>query len=480
MFNSFNFKLNKQVVLLTAEEPFLNIYINELTNHYLKSLKDFHNKLKDIQENKFVNLDNFNKIKEITFQNIKIINIIKKYLNKKSFDINYDYPIKDDLHFNKLSLYNSNEIINIKDSFNKRYWSFYYKDLISIIKTSLNNNEDNFPNPLVPKNPYTNQNFTISNLYKIYSILNNYDLPLELILYYKNNFNRRIMLSNHWMYFVKKACQNYIRNMNDIEFLNELKYNLSNYLKHRQYDWNKIENDKNARDNFEKLLIKINLSDNCYFNEKEIKDIKNELLTIINNNFYRRSILKSKRSFVIESSFNYINRNLNHEMNDNYMEDGIFMFGGNQRYREIRSVLTEIIDQIENENNNQIENENNNQIENENNNQNVFVSLPENIQSSDNLNNLSFSIGSNTNRNLSRRNRLERRRRRRMNRTVNRRNVVLSTYNHFQDNNSENNSESEIIEDTIYYENDNTNLQENYDFNSELNGLIVNLQLGDE
>ena len=271
------------------------------------------------------------------------------------------------------------------------------------------------------------------------------------------------MVLNHWMYFVKNACRNYIRNMNEIEFLNELHCNISNYLKPRQYDWNKIKNDKNVRDIFEKLVIKINLSDNCYVSDKEIRDIRQELLSIIENNSYKRSIIKSKKKFLVESSFNYISGAISQEINDKYMEDGIFIFGGNQRYREVRSILNEIISQIENENNDQ----------------NEVVIPSERVESVDNSNNSYFSIGIHTNRNLSRRDRLERRRRRRrINRSVNRNNVLSSTDNNFIDNESENNtSESEIIDDTIHYENDDTNFQENYDFNDELNGLITSLEI---
>ena len=138
MFNaSFNFKDKRQIVLINTDDSFLNFYINDLTNNYIKSFAGFYNKLKEIESNPFLSKNNLTAIKENAFKNIKFINTIKNFLRNRYINRNYEYPITEDLHFTKLSSYDPEEIIHIKDSNNRRYWSFHYKDLINIIKTKL-------------------------------------------------------------------------------------------------------------------------------------------------------------------------------------------------------------------------------------------------------------------------------------------------------------------------------------------------------
>lgn len=465
MFNdSLNLKDNRQIVLINTDYSFLNFYINDLTNNYIKSFKDFNNKLKEIESNPFLNKNNLTEIKEITFKNIKVINTIKYFLRNRHINRNYEYPITEDLHFNKLSSYDSEDIIHIKDSVNRRYWSFYYKDLINIIKTSIKNNEDNFPNPLNPKNPYTNQIFTISNLYKIYSKINNYDLPLEVYLYYKNNFNKRLMLVNHWIYFVKSACKNYVKNMNDIEFLNELIGALKGYLNPKQYDWEKIKDDKNMREKFENIVIKINLSENTYFSDKELEDIKKELLSIIQINSYKRIYKKVQKKFIIEKSANFINQTINEEMQNKYMQGGVFVFGGNEKYREVKSILEEIITKIEGCDN----------TENIEKSEEITHNESENINSANvdsNIETLRFHIGVN-NRNL---NRNERRRLRRRRRERNRRSSTNNRINIYDTESESADSDIIIENEDIFsprsYTNNGTNTEENY-LDNEIDNLF--------
>ena len=190
----FSFNLNQgnnseTSLLVKTNPPQIYYYVLNLINNYHISLKDLFININDLSENVFVSKEMFNTITESVYENIRLIYLFKLLIKKSIHKQVYKYPINEDLHFNKLSIYQENEIINVKDSLNHIYWSFYYKDIINIIKNSIINNEDNFPNPMIPRNPYTNQEFSIGNLYKIFNVIIKYDLPLELIIYYKKNFN---------------------------------------------------------------------------------------------------------------------------------------------------------------------------------------------------------------------------------------------------------------------------------------------------
>jgi hypothetical protein len=352
----FNFNVNKEntwssfednKLLIKTDSIFVDNYVSATIKNYHISLKDSLSYLNELKKNPFVNDKTMESIIDCVYKNIRLIQILKKNIRNKKPKIKYESPINEDLHFNKLSSYNKDEIINVKDSNNNRYWSFHYKDIINIIKNSILNNEDNFPSPLVPKNPYTNQEFTIENLYKIYFIINKYDLPLELNLYYKNNFNLKNMLYNHWMYFVKQACQNFIKNLNDMEFNIELKYALKNYVKAKDYDWNKMQTDKNLRNNFQKIVIRINLYDNIYCDENIIQEIKKDMLSIIDNNSYKKNKIRRKKIFKITDNDNLNTKiDLNDPKFENYVQDGIFMFGGNEKYRQVKLILDELISRV--------------------------------------------------------------------------------------------------------------------------------------
>ena len=64
-------------------------------------------------------------------------------------------------------------------------------DLLKIIKNSLCYSYAMFVEPKEPKNPYTNINFSIHNLYNIYFITKNIDItfPVLLNIYFKSNFD---------------------------------------------------------------------------------------------------------------------------------------------------------------------------------------------------------------------------------------------------------------------------------------------------
>jgi hypothetical protein len=98
--------------------------------------------------------------------------------------------VTTDLSLNPLSESKLDQLIDIMHNYKK--YTFKLFDLANIIFNSLTNADDNFfPNPLVIKNPYTNIEFSIKNLYIIYFCMQNRGLSIHPLfsLFMKENFN---------------------------------------------------------------------------------------------------------------------------------------------------------------------------------------------------------------------------------------------------------------------------------------------------
>ena len=224
------------------------------------------------------------------------------------------------------------------------------------------------------------------------------------------------------------------------------------------------------RKNFEKIVIKINLSENTYFSDKESEGIKEELLSIIQINSYKRVYKRAQRKFIIEKSADFINREMNEDTNNRYMQNGIFVFGGNENYRAVESILEDIITKIEGENDTE-------KADNTENTEEITHNETENINSvnvDSNIETLSFHIGvNNSNLNHNERAILRRRRRRERNRRSSRNNRrIVNIYDtELEEIDSDTILDNEDDISPISYTNNGTNTEENY-FNVEINDLF--------
>ena len=90
---------------------------------------------------------------------------------------------------NPLENYKESQIFKVIE--NDRVYKFWGKDLYKIINKRLTNNYTLFPEPKPITNPYTNNTFSISTLYNLYTFLLNspWGVPKLYELYFKTNFN---------------------------------------------------------------------------------------------------------------------------------------------------------------------------------------------------------------------------------------------------------------------------------------------------
>ena len=127
-------------------------------------------------------LKNFNKTYRIyTFFNKFYLN----YVNKKRII----YPNEHTLCLQNLNQVSQNKVIQLVQ--NDVVFRFYIYDLIQVIEKSLCFNDTLIVDPQIPKNPYTNLDFSDLNLYVIYSFIriNNMKIPKYFESYLKCNMN---------------------------------------------------------------------------------------------------------------------------------------------------------------------------------------------------------------------------------------------------------------------------------------------------
>ena len=117
--------------------------------------------------------------------------LIWKYKNYKHYDITEDLELND---FSNLK--EDHKILLMED---KVIYMFNVKNLIKIIINGLTHNEDLCCTPIKIKNPYTNNFFKKSTLYKIYFKIKdtNIVMPELFYLFFKSEFQINVFLMNY-------------------------------------------------------------------------------------------------------------------------------------------------------------------------------------------------------------------------------------------------------------------------------------------
>ena len=136
---------------------------------------------------------------DFTLEDIKRIEelyiISKNYLNKLN-RFAYNFKIRkaikyndEDLFFNKISDYKKKHIVNIYS--NKTIYSFRISDLINLWNDCLTKSENLFCKSSELKNPYTNIEFSKTNLYNIFFSIKDseYMIPSWILLFFHENFD---------------------------------------------------------------------------------------------------------------------------------------------------------------------------------------------------------------------------------------------------------------------------------------------------
>ena len=239
LFNTFDIKIKDSEYIINSKNRWIDVYNNEyyrdliykdsITSHYIFTLLEpkykktkisfwyetvsnmfFSQEIKDTLWNQFI------KSQKQYYVLSKFVNICKYRYTKVKVDC--------DLNLNKIVFPSSNALKIYQDG---ALYYFAINDIINICNSALTFSYHFFSEAYVPKNPYTNNNFTYPILLKIYYAVrfSCFKMPLLFEMFYRSNFNiKQFKKTND--YFIREECiKSFMKNADkdeQIEYIEEM------------------------------------------------------------------------------------------------------------------------------------------------------------------------------------------------------------------------------------------------------------------
>lgn len=239
LFNTFDIKIKDSEYIINSKNRWIDVYNNEyyrdliykdsITSHYIFTLLEpkykktkfsfWYETVSNMffsQETKDILWDKFTKSQKQYYVLIKFVNICKYKYTKVKVDC--------DLNLNKIVFPCSNALKIYQDG---ALYYFAINDIINICNSALTFSYHFFSEAYVPKNPYTNNNFTYPILLKIYYAIrfSYFKMPLLFEMFYRSNFNiKQFKKTNE--YFIREECiKSFMKNADQdeqIEYIEEM------------------------------------------------------------------------------------------------------------------------------------------------------------------------------------------------------------------------------------------------------------------
>lgn len=251
----------------------------------------------------FISQETRNMLLDIFSKNQKYYWTFKNFFRKihlktfKKFNVDYD------LYMNPLSDIPKHLLVDIYDKDNSTIYSFRISDLISIINNCLTNSYEFFAEPLKPRNPYTNINFTKAQLYHIYFSIRNTNIVLPALIhqYFLCNFNLKQFKIHNESAIIDTVIYKFITNSTRSEKLfhvHEMTYEYNDILQiHNDFPSELLyKNLSNLLKNY--LFSKYSSSPTLKFQSKQL--IKDKLIKFKKEKplFGRKIIQNNVESFI--------------------------------------------------------------------------------------------------------------------------------------------------------------------------------------
>jgi hypothetical protein len=239
LFNTFDIKIKDSEYLINSKNRWVDvfnkeyyrdlIYKDSITSHYIFTLLEPKYKKRKIsfwyetinnmffsQETKDMLWNQFIKSQKQYYVLSKFVNICKYRYTKVKVDC--------DLNLNKIVFPCSNALKIYQDG---ALYYFAINDIINICNSALTFSYHFFSEAYVPKNPYTNNNFTYPILLKIYYAIrfSSFKMPLLFEMFYRSDFNiKQFKKTND--YFIREECiKSFMKNADQdeqIEYIEEM------------------------------------------------------------------------------------------------------------------------------------------------------------------------------------------------------------------------------------------------------------------
>lgn len=175
----------------------------------------------ELQQNKFIKDSTKKDLLDNYYKNIKLIRAIRKltltyFINRKIVVSHnkylLDFITKSNDSINSIKLYNKHT---------SNFYTFSQNEIVSLFKHALLNHCDTFPEPFIPKNPWTNIRFNLSEcIYLLNSI--KIKIPQIIHLFKDSGYSIKSLNVKYANYLIEKSCENYANDLTDKEFCNEV------------------------------------------------------------------------------------------------------------------------------------------------------------------------------------------------------------------------------------------------------------------
>jgi len=161
----------------------------------------------------------FSKAQRIYFSLNRFLNI---YKHRK-----YPTVVTNDLSLNPLTKNDSQTVIILQA---KSIYLFSIADLINVIETAICNCPNFFSEPLIPKNPYNNQPFSLTTLYNIYFAMKKSKrlISIPFHLYFLEHFNKHHFYQNNETFIRDFAISKYVLNTHSESLVQSILLMISN------------------------------------------------------------------------------------------------------------------------------------------------------------------------------------------------------------------------------------------------------------
>ena len=205
----------------------INFYIKQLNNLWNnKKYLDIHSFLNDVESNRFLQPDLKKEIKDTYFNNIKLITILRKIkLNKiQKNKIKKHIPSNQTTILAEYScLLKNNEFIDVFYGSEGKFYRFQVHELIKIFESAIYHTQYGFSYPFLPKNPYTNTEFTIKDFYTIYKfLLNKNKIPYVFTLLNLSYYDIKILKDRFKNELYNKSIYAYIDGLSHEKFIRKI------------------------------------------------------------------------------------------------------------------------------------------------------------------------------------------------------------------------------------------------------------------
>ena len=309
----------------------INILAEMLLSKYKK--KDFKGLIElyteNINTNPFIDNDTKNKIMQTYNINLKLKYIVNKCIYnwrfKKTNSINQKTLCLEDIN----NIDNTDKIILFS---NNTKYTFLYKELVKIFLNSIEKQDDIFPTPEIPCNPYTNEAFNINELVYIYNKLKEIykridkEIPFTIKIFRESNFKINTLVSRFRDYITYTSCKNYVKDLDTKKWKELLQDFLIDYCLEEKICTKCLYKIDGYKQSFNNILINYHLHMN--FQKFGLNPKKKFINLCKTYNLYKkkeqckhRKIVKVKRKNI----FNFTAPNSNESIDFNFTEDNIDM-----------------------------------------------------------------------------------------------------------------------------------------------------------